>query len=127
MSFFSDDDIEQAIRSMGEVPDGLIDNTGYVDLFAAHIEAIKSLDIEDEESRLTYMMRVINMIGDPSAEDFEVRSVENITCMTFHIVNLLQIGSMMKDDFTKMYTDSLENEVLPKLIEDQGAMPYWNS
>lgn len=127
MSFFSDDDIEQAIRNMGEVPDGLIDNTGYVDLFAAHIEAIKSLDIEDEQSRLTYMMRVINMIGDPSAEDFEVRSVENITCMTFHIVNLLQIGSMMKDDFTKMYIDSLENEVLPKLIEDQGAMPYWNS
>jgi len=127
MSFFSDDDIQQAIKNMGEVPDGLIDNTGYVNLFAAHIEAIKCLDIEDEESRLTYMMRVINMIGDPSAEDFEVRSVENITCMTFHIVNLLQIGSMMKNDFTKMYVDSLENEVLPKLIEDQGAMPYWNN
>jgi len=127
MSFFSDDDIDQAIRNMGEVPDGLIDNTGYVNLFSAHIEAIKSLNIEDEESRLIYMMRVVNMIGDQSAEDFEVRSIENITCMTFHIVNLLQIGSMMKHDFMEMYIDSLENEVLPKLVEDQGAMPYWNS
>jgi len=127
MSFFSDDDIDQAIRNMGEVPDGLIDNTGYVDLFAAHVECIDSIDINDEESRLTYMMRIVNMIGDSSGEDFEVRTIENVTCMTFHIINLLQIGSMMKDDFVKMYVDSLRNEVLPQLVEDQGAMPYWNS
>tara|TARA_B100002019_G_scaffold73910_1_gene63844 strand:- start:6736 stop:7119 length:384 start_codon:yes stop_codon:yes gene_type:complete len=127
MSFFSDDDIEQAIKNMGEVPDGLIDNTNYVDLFAAHVECIDSLDINDEESRLTYMMRIVNMVGDPSDEDFEVRTVENATCMTFHIINLLQIGSMMKDDFVEMYVDSLRNEVLPQLNQDKGAMPYWNN
>lgn len=124
MAYFSEDDINKAVENLDSVPDGLIDNSDYVNTFIAVYEAMKNLEPESEDSRLLFMMRVINMMGDDS--EISSRVLEVVTCLSFHIVNFMEIGTILRDDFVEKYISNLSDEIIPRLEAEKGVMPYWN-
>lgn len=124
MGYFSEDEIEKALDNLNSVPDGVIDNSSYVAIFAAVYEALNNVDIEDENSRLLCMMRIINMLGDES--ELPSRVYEVVTSLIFHVVNLLEVGGMIHDEFSHKYMRSIREDIIPRLEEEKGVMPYWN-
>jgi len=124
MAYFSEDEIQKAVENLDAVPDGLIDNSDYVNTFIAFYEAMRNIEPESEDSRLLFMMRVINMLGDDSG--LNNRVIEVVTCMAFHIVNFMEIGTMLRDDFIEKYMLNLSDEIIPRLEAEKSVMPYWN-
>lgn len=124
MGYFSDEDMDKAIENLDSVPDGVIDNSQYVGIFSAVYEALNNVDISSENSRLLCMMRIINILDDDN--ELPPRVYEVVTSLIFHVVNLLEVGNMVREDFISKYMTSVGEEIIPRLEQEKGMMPYWN-
>jgi hypothetical protein len=129
MPFFSDDDISRVGRDDMGVPDGVVDASHYLNVFKFVHESLKDLDPANFESKIKFMMSILNPIYmDKDAEILDKRYVfDLITCMSFHIVQLLMGASMLSDDFKEQYVHLVESQIIPVMDKECQALPYWDS
>lgn len=123
MEFFDEKDFEKIIgQDFDDIPDGVVDGTQYINMFEGIVNDLSMLDLDDDKSRILFMMRIINHIDHSNEES----SYEVISALCYHIISLMGIGEQMHDGFVKQYIDSLYAEVIPSLKTESGSMPYWN-
>lgn len=123
MGVFDNEDFQKILDGYDEgVPSGFVDGTSTIKVFEEFIDAVATLNSEDDTSRILFMMRVTNMIdmNDP------ISAVEVLSAATFHVVNLISIGMALDEDFMKKYVDMLYNKILPTLKDEGGSLPYWD-
>lgn len=122
MNFFGDEDFEKVINQKeDDIPDGLIDGNGYIDLFESVVNDMSTLDLYDDKSRILFMMRIINHVDLHREESI----YELASALCYHIISLIGIGEKMREDFMRSYIDSLFNEIIPNLRTEMEGMPYW--
>lgn len=123
MSLFDNEDFEKVINDIdGSVPDGVIDGTEYVKIFVGFVDHLASLNPEDEQSRILFMMNVMNLVD----SNDEASAYEVISACCYHIVTLLGSATRFNSDIKDNYLRMLYNEVIPNLTEDAKSMPYWD-
>lgn len=123
MSFFENEDFEKIIDGYGDsVPDGYVDASRSFKVFEEFTEALSVLNVDDEQSRMIFMMRIINMVN----QEDELSSFEVLSASTYHIINLLSICVGFKEDFMQTYTEMMYEHALPELKKDGGDIPYWD-
>lgn len=122
MSFFENEDFEKIINGFGQdVPDGYVDASKTFNVFEEFTEALSVLNLYDEQSRMIFMMRIINMVN----QEDELSQFEVLSAATYHIINLLNICVGFKEDFMQSYIDMMYEHALPELKKDGGDIPYW--
>jgi hypothetical protein len=123
MEFFDEKDFEKIIeQDFDDIPDGVIDGTDYINTFEGIVNDLSMLNLNDDKSRILFMMRIINHVD--FSEEESVYQV--ISALCYHIISLLGIGEQITDDFMTHYVDILYSETIPSLKTESGGMPYWN-
>lgn len=120
---FDNEDFQKILDGYDEgPPSGFVDSESTIKKFEEFIDAIATLNPEDEKSRILFMMRVTNMIDMNDV----MTAVEVLSAATFHVINLMTIGLSQDEDFMQKYVDTLYQTVLPALKSDGGSIPYWD-
>lgn len=131
MPIFDDNDFNSVQKALTEMPDGMIDGSHYYELFCDFLEHLERLDILDSESKVKFMMGVINHVYTFDENDEKVFNGQYITdlvsCLCFHLMTLIQIGYTFNYDFKNQYVMYLQEEVMPVVKEETKSMPYWMS
>lgn len=127
MPFFNEDDYENVRKTQSTVPDGVIDGSSYVKVFTDFAKNLSNLDTDDVNSRIQFMMDIVNPVYlDENAQVMDKTYVfDLITCMSFHIVQLLVHGYRSSDEFKNSYIDLLNKEIIPGIIKECESLPYW--
>jgi hypothetical protein len=126
MPFFNEEDYNRMNRSKSEAPDGLIDGGGYLKIFTDFAESIRDLDPNDFNSKIKFMMDVVNPVYINEDGDVDKNYVfDLITCMSFHVIQLLLTGSSLHEDFKNNYIDILDREIIPTVTNECEGIPYW--
>lgn len=127
MPVFSENDFGTINRSQAEMPDGLVDGGRYFEVFKSLAKELGSLDIEDYESKIQFMMNIVNPIYvDDEGENIDKSYVfDLITCLSFHVIQLLVTSSDFVEDFKNKYIDIIESDIMPSLENECKALPYW--
>lgn len=126
MGMFDESDFDALQERMNDVPDGVLDASPYVKVFKKVYDHLYDLDIDDETSKVRFMMNIMNLF-DPEEDPDEVTSTvyEIMAVMSFHIVQLIAITQKYEENFKSMYIAHLREKIIPDLEESSGAVPYW--
>jgi hypothetical protein len=126
MGMFDESDFDALQERMNDVPDGVLDASPYVKVFKKVYDHLYNLDVDDETSKVRFMMNIMNLF-DPEEDPDEVTSTvyEIMAVMSFHIVQLIGITQRYEEDFKNMYIAHLREKIIPDLEENSGAVPYW--
>jgi len=123
MGMFDDSDFQKILDGYDEgIPDGYVDASSTVKVFEEFVDSLATLNVDDSQSKILFMMRVVNMVN----RDDPLSSFEVLSAATFHIINLITIGRMIDEEFMNKYIDMLYNQALPTLRDTGGSFPYWD-
>jgi hypothetical protein len=126
MPFFNEKDYEKINQSKTDAPDGLINGSHYLQVFKNMIENLDELDPEDFSSKMKFMMDVVNPIYTDDDESINKTYVfDLVTCMSFHVIQLLLVGSTLNSAFKDTYMGFIKDDILPTISSECEGIPYW--
>lgn len=130
MPLFSEDDFDKVYGARNEIPDGVVDGMSYAVTFENFLNHLEALDVFDAESKMKFMMNVINEVTDESGDLIQRNTLDMITCSLFHTIHIMThaesiLSEMSSDSFVDIYTKSIRQDVLPVVKNECEALPYW--
>lgn len=127
MPLFSEDDFKKIKKSELDMPDGLVDGNHYLEVFQDFAKYLEELDVTDYESKVKFMMNIVNpvFVGD-TEEVNTVYVFDLITCMSFHIVQLIVSANGFNEEFKNKYIEILHDDIIPSVKSECEGIPYWN-
>lgn len=121
MPFFSQDDYDSIGNKEKGVPDGVMDATSYYEVFKNLLSSIENLDVDSYESKVKFMMDIVNPSFTEGSENLDSHYVMNlITSMSYHLIALLT-----DNGDSSMYAKRVREHVLPHIEKESKAIPYW--
>lgn len=121
MPVFDESDFDGVGKKEKEIPDGLIDGSGYVDVFKYLLTHLENLEVDNYESKVKFMMNLVNPVYRENNDSPDMTYVFNlITAMSFHLVHLLQVAGGSDD-----YAYAVREQILPHIEREAQAIPYW--
>ena len=125
--FLDPEDMSNLVRDVsGKMPDGLVDATSFVDIFAIISESLLEIDCSDEQNRMVWMINVINCLNQENIETLTFSSVEAISALCFHVLTLFSACNQYDEDFHEKYSFILKNNVISDMKDNNSLMPYWD-
>jgi hypothetical protein len=125
MPLFSEDDFNKISKSQLDMPDGLIDGNHYYQTFETFLGHLENLDPKDYESKIVFMMNIVNPASNEDNSINHEYVYDLITCMSFHIVELFSVAENYLNDFKNEYLKIIRQEVLEKVKQECEGLPYW--
>jgi hypothetical protein len=125
--FFDPEDINKIMNSPYErMPDGMVDASSFVNLFHQITSDLLNTDSQDDKSRMTWMLSVVNHLDQMNQESMTMSSVEIISCLCFHTLTLYNICHAYDSDFIQKYVEILNESIMPEMRENGTFIPYWD-
>jgi len=113
-------------KHKGDVPDGVVDASGYIDVVKTIVNGVSYLNSPDTSDNIKFMTTIMDTFMD---EDLEVdldKIMEAVTAMAFIVTTTMQFANGLDDEFVGKYIDSMNDNVLPVMEKEARAVPYWN-
>lgn len=113
-------------RHKGEIPDGVVDASDYIDVVKTIVNSLSHLDNDDTSENIKFMTTIMDVF---MSEDLEVdidKIMETITAMAFVVTTTMQFANGLDDEFVSKYINSMNDNVLPVMEKEARAIPYWN-
>jgi len=109
-----------------QMPDGVVDASGYIDVVKTIVNSISHLDNKDTSENIKFMTTIMDIF---MSEDLEIdvdKIMEAITAMAFVVTTTMQFANNLDDEFVSKYINSMNDNVLPVMEKEARAIPYWN-
>lgn len=113
-------------KHKGEIPDGVVDASDYIDVVKTIVNSLSHLDNDDTSENIKFMTTIMDVF---MSEDLEVdidKIMETITAMAFVVTTTMQFANGLDDEFVSKYINSMNDNVLPVMEKEARAIPYWN-
>lgn len=122
---FDDDDPEMLASFDESIPDGIIDGTQYAHILKNLLVSLSELEPDSQVSGIRWVMQCVNECYDHSGQSVvsTTRSTDTVTALGYIIMTMLDV--IDPEDFND-YLDFQMNRVLPEVLSNAEAVPFYN-